>query len=109
MVVLVVKSRSSSTMCGIGLTKVVNMASDLYTFYIGRGSDWGNPFRVGVHGTRSEVIELYRIWMLTTKTKADILALQGETLGCFCKPKACHGDVIVNEIERLSSPLTKWI
>lgn len=25
--------------------------------------------------------------------------LEGETLGCYCKPKACHGDVIRNYLE----------
>ena len=25
--------------------------------------------------------------------------LQGKTLGCWCKPKACHGDVLVRLIE----------
>jgi hypothetical protein len=25
--------------------------------------------------------------------------LQGKTLGCWCKPLACHGDVIVEILE----------
>ena len=28
--------------------------------YIGRGSPFGNPFIIGKHGTREEVIEMYR-------------------------------------------------
>jgi len=28
-----------------------------------------------------------------------VLALRGKTLGCFCKPRACHGDVIANYLE----------
>lgn len=27
--------------------------------YIGRGSKWGNPFVIGRHGTRAEVIAKY--------------------------------------------------
>ena len=29
--------------------------------------------------------------------------LKGKVLGCFCKPKACHGDVLVelvNDLEK---------
>lgn len=26
---------------------------------------------------------------------ADIRELRGKTLGCWCKPKACHGNVLL--------------
>ncbi|MCK4295976.1 MAG: DUF4326 domain-containing protein [Candidatus Marinimicrobia bacterium] len=28
-----------------------------------------------------------------------VLALKGKRLGCYCKPKACHGDLIKEWIE----------
>lgn len=63
--------------------------------YIGRPSAWGNPFVLGRHGTREEVIEMYRIWI---KEQPHLLArlhtLRGKKLVCFCAPKACHGDVL---------------
>ena len=64
----------------------------------------GNPFHIGEHGTREEVIELYRevLWAqlkLGLVKKEDLLALDGKRLGCFCKPQACHGDVIVKAVE----------
>ncbi len=31
--------------------------------------------------------------------KRRVLELRGKTLGCFCKPGRCHGDVIVEWIE----------
>ena len=31
--------------------------------YIGRGSIWGNPFIIGTHAARDEVIELYRQYL----------------------------------------------
>src|SRR5262245_58764119 len=31
--------------------------------YIGRPSLLGNPFRIGEHGTREEVIAKYRVWL----------------------------------------------
>ena len=29
----------------------------------------------------------------------DIMELDGKILGCHCKPKRCHGDVLVDVIE----------
>ena len=31
--------------------------------YIGRPSLLGNPFQIGTHGTRDEVIAQYRVWL----------------------------------------------
>jgi hypothetical protein len=63
--------------------------------YIGRGSDWGNPFRSGIDGTRSEVIEKYRVYLFTSGLIDRVHELRGCDLVCFCKPKACHGDVLI--------------
>ena len=63
--------------------------------YIGRPSQLGNPFLIGPDGTREQVIEKYRAWLLS---QPDLLAkvpmLKDLTLGCWCAPKACHGDVL---------------
>lgn len=86
------------------MCRVVNKYKEDYDVYIGRGSVWGNPFAIGEHGTREEVIELYRahLWKMLKKgsiTKQDLLDLDGKRLGCFCKPQACHGDIIVKAVE----------
>jgi hypothetical protein len=64
--------------------------------YIGRGSKWGNPFKIGVDGTRDEVCEKYIVYMTERmkefKSLYDIRELQGKRLMCFCKPLRCHGD-----------------
>jgi hypothetical protein len=68
---------------------------------IDRSTIWGNPFFIGKHGTRSEVIEKYRQWLLTQpELYARIHELRGKTLGCWCKPAACHGDVLIELLER---------
>jgi len=41
-------------------TRVVHCKREVYDVYIGRPSKWGNPFKIGVDGTREEVIEKYR-------------------------------------------------
>ena len=87
-------------------TKVVNLKESEYTVYIGRPSKWGNPFKIGKDGTRKEVLEKYRQYLLNNKLlMEDILSLDGEILGCYCKPKACHGDIIVETIENIINPI----
>lgn len=70
--------------------------------YIGRPSKYGNPFSIGVDGTRSEVIRKYERWINLpeqSELRADIKReLAGKILGCWCKPLACHGDVILRII-----------
>jgi hypothetical protein len=63
--------------------------------YIGRGSKWGNPFVIGRHGNREEVIDQYGSWLLTqTHLLASLHELWGKQLVCFCAPLACHGDIL---------------
>ena len=82
-------------------TSLVNIKNkEPYDVYIGRPSKWGNPFHIGVDGSRAEVIEKYKAWLLTHPTLMnDLEQLRGLRLGCYCKPKACHGDVIVEILE----------
>ena len=60
--------------------------------YIGRGSPYGNPFIIGVHGSRDEVIRRYECEVLPN---LDIESLRGKDLLCYCAPKRCHGDSIL--------------
>lgn len=88
------------------MCRVVNKFKEPYDIYIGRGSVWGNPFSIDEKNgeTREVVIEKYRQHLYQQLLKGEItvkqlLALDGKTLGCFCKPKACHGDVIARAVE----------
>lgn len=93
----------------IELTKVVNkQTTDEFDVYIGRGTPWGNPFAIA-HGEgpdRFEVIEKYREYFYK-KINEDssfhkgILSMKGLRLACFCKPAACHGDVIAEYLDNL--------
>ncbi len=83
------------------MTRVVNKNRKCFDVYIGRGSPWGNPFVIGEHGTREEVIAKYRTWIQTQPALMKALPrLKGKTLGCFCAPLPCHGDVLVELIEQ---------
>jgi hypothetical protein len=76
--------------------KVVNVRNEKYDVYIGRGGKWGNPFRIGADGTRDDVIIAYAKWVVNQPSlMAALPELKGKVLGCYCKPAACHGDVLV--------------
>ena len=78
------------------------------SFYVGRPSPLGNPYRAGVHGTRDEVIAKYRHWLwqrmqipdsLQAKEINKLALQQDGKLVCWCAPLKCHGDVIAKAIE----------
>jgi len=84
------------------LTRVVNYRRGQYDVYIGRPSKWGNPYAIGRDpsgGTwsRSDVVRLYKAWIQTQPALLAALGeLKGKRLGCYCKPLACHGDVLAD-------------
>lgn len=84
-------------------TRVVNIHKTRdFDVYIGRGSKWGNPFVIGTDGTREEVISRYHDYLDTQpELLAAIPELVDKTLGCYCKPSACHGDLLANLAEKL--------
>lgn len=77
---------------------VVHCKKHSYTHYIGRPSIFGNPFIVGVHGSRKEVIDKYLEYVIDNQEVLNaIYNLPPDAiLGCWCKPLICHGDVIVD-------------
>jgi hypothetical protein len=86
------------------MPKVLNFYKDhnyLGPVYIGRGKGyrgrWGNPFEIGRDGTREEVIAKYREWLLAQPelVAAARRELRGKDLLCFCAPKPCHGDILL--------------
>jgi len=87
------------------ITKVVNLYKEPYDIYIGRGSKWGNPFTTNkdketlaseIVETSEEAISKYKEYVLNTPDLMQSLdELEGKRLGCFCKPKPCHGDVLL--------------
>jgi hypothetical protein len=65
--------------------------------YIGRGSPFGNPFKIGQHGTRDEVCAKYEALVENDPElkAAFIKACRGRDLVCYCKPARCHGDYLL--------------
>lgn len=87
-----------------GSTKlVVHCKKERYDVYVGRPSQWGNPFsdkpkskaEIKVD-TREEAIACFREWVMGQPEMIERIKreLRGKVLGCWCAPKACHADVL---------------
>lgn len=81
------------------MTKIVHCKKEKFDIYIGRPSILGNPFEIGKHGNREDVIKKYKIYFYDKLIKDNnfwrrVWECKGKTLGCWCKPQACHGDII---------------
>ena len=102
------------------MTKVVHCKKEPYDVYIGRSNGpsgkWGNPFTHRqdgntlakyIVGTRDEAVEAYKKWITKGDGQyllADLHELNGKILGCWCKPKSCHGDVLVDLLKAANDP-----
>ena len=87
------------------------------TLKVDRTSKWGNPFVVGVHGTRDECVRLFELLLggalcvscgnaaaqqaYTDMAKCDHAELRGKNLACWCPQNApCHADVLLAMVEQ---------
>jgi len=103
--------------------KVVHCKREKYDVYIGRPSEWGNPyshkdgtiaqFKVA---TREEAIEKYEEYLRSNShLMGKIECLRGKILGCWCAgkepltqndtPFKCHGQIILKILAEKESTL----
>lgn len=82
------------------VTRVVHCKKEPYDEYIGRPSRWKNPFPITDKDSREYVIALFETWVKHSKepnaqwVRDHVHELKGKTLGCWCKPRQCHGDIL---------------
>lgn len=77
--------------------RAVNMKNSRYDIKCGRPGPWGNPYRIGPDGDRSQVIAKHKAHIQRRIESGDLkmeqlAALSGKRLGCWCKPSPCHAD-----------------
>ena len=80
--------------------RVVHCKREPFDVYIGRPSKWGNPIYVKPGYDRvadpERILARYREYVLS---RPDLVAalpeLRGKVLGCWCAPRPCHGDVLL--------------
>jgi len=82
------------------MVKVVHCKREAFDILIDRTTKWGNPFIIDRDGTREEVISKYEAYIMNRPDLIrDLEELQDKVLGCWCKPEACHGDILVIMVE----------
>jgi len=82
------------------------------TVYVGRGTKWGNPHKVGIslaknddgtyrYMTPKDAVDAYReylkYWMWkASENNLNPSELKGKNLACWCKEgEPCHADVLL--------------
>lgn len=80
-----------------------------FNWYIGRAwagfdeSPYHNPFHLGKDGDRETVLIKFAAYWYAPEQKwlRDQAAEIGpnDILGCWCKPLACHGDIIAGYVD----------
>jgi hypothetical protein len=86
------------------MTSVIHMNQRKHfddEMYIGRGSPYGNPYKISRGLTRMMVIRLYRENVLPKFNEHQIAVLIGKKLVCYCSPLACHGDMLMEAADEL--------
>lgn len=81
-------------------TTVVNIRTTPCQVFIGRPSKFGNPFKIGRDGNREQVIKKFKKYFCQRlkndpafkKSVQNLIDV--ETIGCYCAPEPCHGDII---------------
>lgn len=91
-------------------TRVVNRLHSAFDVDISRAGPWGNPFHLAAGASdeaRGDVISRFDRWLRTSPVprarymRENIRQLDGKVLGCYCKSKACHGDVLVRYLNEV--------
>jgi hypothetical protein len=102
-----------------------NVRFEKYDIYCGRAKNGGVPKKIGKHGWLGNPIKIneeciickkihkesgetlpcyekYLKFRLNDDTfKKEFIKLKGKCLGCFCKPKPCHTDIMIKYLEKL--------
>ena len=95
-------------------TTVVHCKKDEYDKSIVRPSMFGNPFKIGLDGTRADVCDKHMEWLEDPEevvikvngvkysnrvVRENVHKLKGLRIACWCAPKRCHGNNLVNLFE----------
>jgi hypothetical protein len=85
---------------------VINIRTDgrprTQYLYVGRGSTWGNKYKITRYQNRQEVLHRFLITIISMsdderkawlKGVAEALR-QGKPLGCYCAPEDCHAMIL---------------
>lgn len=61
--------------------------------YVGRGSKWGNPYKIDLEQQRSHAVAWYEAHIAP---HLDVTELRGKDLACWCRlDQECHADILL--------------
>jgi hypothetical protein len=102
--------------------RVVNINKEKSDIYIGRvkncSTHFGNPFSDKDNTlanvklkSRKETVKAFEEWLDGTNYQKveperresiinNLEQLRNKTLGCFCKPLECHGDILIKQLNK---------
>jgi len=89
-------------------TIVVNVKTEPYDVCIMRPGIYQNKYRIGVDGTREEVIAKFKVDFYE-RIKWDLAYLQAvirlrdKRIDCCCAPLPCHGDIYVEFLDIIAT------
>jgi hypothetical protein len=91
-----------------GIVFIYNDKTKSKERYPKKSSIFANPYKLKKYGKREDVIEKYREYIIEKlkedkKLKRKLLKLKGKNLGCWCHPEPCHGDVLLELIEKIEN------
>ena len=70
------------------------------SIYVGRPSRWGNPFVICVDtlSQRQAAVDYFRGYALDRLQREPdwLKPLRGKDLVCWCTPKLCHADILLD-------------
>lgn len=98
--------------------RVTHLMVSAHDVRIDRKTIWGNPIilqdKAGAKA-RIECLIQYVRWLADQPNLlAEVGALRGKVLGCWCAPRECHGHVlatlaVVDTVEERLALLDEWI
>ena len=70
-----------------------------------KASIFANPYKIDKNTSRKEVLEKYKKYIIEKILNdkflyLELLKLRGKNLGCWCHPEPCHGDILLELIEK---------
>lgn len=74
--------------------------------YPKKSSNFANPYKIGIDGTREEIIKKYKKYIIKKINEDEsimdeFLALKGKNLGCWCYPDKCHGNILLELLNNI--------
>lgn len=68
------------------------------TIYVGRGSKWGNPYKIDKLMNREDILRAYadHVKFMTDEKIYKPEELRGKNLACWCREgEGCHADILL--------------